>query len=160
MPDDTPYEAPPEEQPRYLIPPRRKPADDNGYFEILAQAVFQAGFSWKVVHNKWPAFRRAFDGFDIDTVARYDIDDLERLLADPGIVRNGQKIEAVIHNARAAQAIIREHGSFAAFLRSMDGRPYRERNRAISQRFKWLGRTGAFYFLYCVDEDVPHWEDR
>ncbi len=160
MPQDDPlHEAPPEAR-GYIIPPRRKPAADNGYFEILAQAVFQAGFSWQVVQRKWPGFRRAFDGFDIGTVARYGLDDLERLLADPGIIRNGRKIEAVIHNARVMQRLIDEHGSFHAYLRSLDGLSYPRRNKALSAQFRWLGRTGAFFFLFSVDEDVPHWEDR
>lgn len=142
------------------IPPRRKPEDDNGYFEVLSQAVFQAGFSWEVVRNRWPEFRRAFDGFDIETVARYDVRDVDRLLADPGIVRNGRKIEAVIENARTMRRIIADYGSFEAYLRSLDDLPYHERSRTLARRFKWLGRTGVFFFLWCVDEEVPAWEDR
>jgi 3-methyladenine DNA glycosylase Tag len=72
-------------------PPREKPADDNSYFEKLTQAVFQTGFSWKVVRNKWPNFQKAFEGFDIDTIAAYDERDVDRLLADEGIIRNGRK---------------------------------------------------------------------
>ena len=69
------------------IPPRRVPADDNGYLEILAKSIFQAGFSWQVIRQKWPDFRRAFDGFDIETVAAYGEPDLDRLLSDERIVR-------------------------------------------------------------------------
>ena len=104
-PDDAPQE--PGER-RYIIPPRQKPDTDSGYFAVLAQATFQAGFSWEVVRNKWPSFVKAFDGFDIDKVARYGPDDIDRLLADKGIVRNGRKIEAVIHNAS-----VMRHQSFA-----------------------------------------------
>ncbi|MEJ2148285.1 MAG: DNA-3-methyladenine glycosylase I, partial [Chloroflexota bacterium] len=78
------------------IPPRKKPADDDGYFEVLTQAVFQAGFSWQVVRDKWANFRRAFDDFDFEAVARYDTRDIDRLVADAGIVRNARKIEATI----------------------------------------------------------------
>ncbi len=90
----------------------------------------------------------------------YTIDDVERLLADPRIIRNGRKIEAVIENARVMRNLIAEYGSFHAFLRSLDGLPYNRRRAALARRFKWLGRTGVFYFLWCVDEDVPEWENR
>ena len=146
--------------PSYEIPPRQRPADDNGYFEQLTKAVFQAGFSWKVVNNKWPNFQRAFDGFDVEKVAAYDDRDLDRLLRDEGIVRNGRKIAATIENAREFQRIAREYGSFHAFLRAMDGWSYAERRRELTNRFKNLGPTGVFVFLWCVDEEVPDWEDR
>jgi 3-methyladenine DNA glycosylase Tag len=157
---DRPYEPPEEERGKLIIPPRKKPDDDNGYFERLTETVFQAGFSWQVVRNKWPNFQQAFDNFDIETVARYDARDIERLISDSGIVRNGQKIEATIHNARVMRDIVAEHGSFHAYLRTLDGHPYPARRKALAKQFKWLGRTGAFVFLYMVDEDVPAWEDR
>ena len=53
------------------IPERKRPVDDNGYLEELTRAIFQAGFSWRVIRDKWPNFRRAFDSFDIETVAGY-----------------------------------------------------------------------------------------
>ena len=87
------------ERPGFEIPPRITPTDDNGYFEQMTKAIFQAGFSWQVVNNKWPNFQQAFDHFDVDRVAAYDLADIERLLADEGIVRNGRKIEATIANA-------------------------------------------------------------
>jgi DNA-3-methyladenine glycosylase I len=144
----------------YHVPPRKKPSDDNGYFEVLTQAVFQAGFSWEVVRNKWDNFRAAFDGFDIETVARYGPYEMERLLEDAGIVRNGRKIEATIGNARVMRDLIDEYGSFHAYLRSLDDLPYQKRVKALGKQFKWLGRTGAFFFLWCVAEEVPEWEDR
>lgn len=146
--------------PRYEIPPREKPANDNGYFEQLTKAVFQAGFSWQVVNNKWPNFQQAFDGFDIDKVAAYDDRDIGRLLRDEGIVRNGRKITATIENAQEFQRIITEHGSFHAYLRSMDDWSYAQRRAELARRFKNLGPTGVFTFLHCVDEEVPDWEDR
>ena len=146
--------------PGYEIPPQQKPASDNGYFEQLTRAVFQAGFSWKVINNKWPNFRRAFDGFDIDKVAAYDDRDVDRLLGDEGIVRNGRKIAATIENAQEFQRIVTEHGSFRAFLRSMDDWPYAQRRAELTKRFKNFGPTGTFTFLWSVDEDVPDWEDR
>ena len=148
------------ERPGFEIPPRITPTDDNGYFEQMTKAIFQAGFSWQVVNNKWPDFRQAFDAFDVDRVAAYGLEDVDRLLSDPGIVRNGRKIEATIANAIQFQAIRREFGSFASYLRSLDHFPYRERQKVLSKRFKNLGRTGVFVFLWCVNEEVPDWEER
>jgi DNA-3-methyladenine glycosylase I len=79
--------------------------DDDGLFERLALEGFQSGLSWLTILRKREAFRAAFAGFRIEKVARFDERDVERLLADAGIVRNRQKIEATIHNARAAQEI-------------------------------------------------------
>jgi DNA-3-methyladenine glycosylase I len=144
----------------YEIPPRERPANDNGYLEEMTRSIFQAGFSWKVIRDKWPNFQKAFDSFDIFTVAGYGEPDVERLVADSGIVRNRRKIEATIHNARVMLDLIREHGSFHAFLRSMDGLDYAGRRKQLGQRFKNLGPTGIFTFLWCVEEEVPSWEDR
>lgn len=148
------------ERPGFEIPPRITPADDNGYFEQMTKAIFQAGFSWQVVNDKWLNFQQAFDGFNIDRVAAYNPEDIDRLLSDPGIVRNGRKIEATIANAIQFQAIRREFGSCAEYLHSLNAHPYRERQRILSKRFKNLGRTSVFVFLWCVNEDVPDWEER
>jgi len=74
-------------------------------FERLSLEAFQSGLSWLVILRKREQFRRAFDGFDIETVAGYTERDVARLLADPGIVRNRAKIEATIANARAAAGL-------------------------------------------------------
>ena len=71
-------------------------------FERMTLEAFQSGLSWLVILRKREAFRAAFGGFDIETVARFTGSDVERLLADPGIVRNRAKIEATIANARVA----------------------------------------------------------
>ena len=70
-------------------------------FERVSLEAFQSGLSWLVILRKRDNFRRAFDGFDINAVAGYDDADIERLMADTGIVRNRAKIEATIANARA-----------------------------------------------------------
>ena len=71
----------------FEIPEQKRPADDDGYLEELTKAIFQAGFSWRVIRDKWPNFVRAFDGFDLAAVAGYGQPDIERLVADAGIVR-------------------------------------------------------------------------
>ncbi len=76
--------------------------DDNGLFERLTLEAFQSGLSWITILRKRPAFRAAFAGFDIGKVAEFGEADVERLLADAGIVRNRAKIEAAVANARAA----------------------------------------------------------
>ena len=142
------------------IPPRRRPENDAGYLEELTKAVFRAGFSWPVVRDKWPNFQQAFDQFDVNRVAAYDERDVERLVDNPGIVRNGRKIEATIHNARVMRELIAEHGSFAAYLRNLDGLTYAQRRKKLTDQFAQLGPTSVFVFLFCVDEEVPDWEER
>ncbi|WP_428962088.1 DNA-3-methyladenine glycosylase I [Micromonospora fluostatini] len=78
---------------------------DDALFERITLEAFQSGLSWLTILRKRPAFRLAFDGFRIETVAGYGEPDVERLLADAGIVRNRAKIEAAVHNARAALAL-------------------------------------------------------
>ncbi|HVY87996.1 MAG TPA: DNA-3-methyladenine glycosylase I [Hyphomonadaceae bacterium] len=82
----------------------------------MAKAVFSSGFSWQVIEKKWPGFETAFDKFDPKRVAAYGDEDVDRLLKDTGIVRNGAKIMATIENARFVVATAKEHGSFAKFL--------------------------------------------
>lgn len=78
---------------------------DRALFERLALEGFQSGLSWLIILRKRAAFRAAFAGFDIATVAGFGEQDLDRLLSDPGIVRNRAKITATIANARAALAL-------------------------------------------------------
>ena len=83
--------------------------DETGLFERLSLEAFQSGLSWATVLRKRPAFREAFAGFDPDAVAAFGAQDVERLMADAGIVRNRRKVEATLTNARATVAL-REHG--------------------------------------------------
>lgn len=95
-------------------------ADDRRLFEKLSLEAFQSGLSWRTILVKRENFRRAFEGFDFDRVAGFGADDVERLLGDPGIVRHRGKIEAVIHNAGRARALVEEAGSLAAFFWSFE----------------------------------------
>jgi DNA-3-methyladenine glycosylase I len=90
--------------------------DDRRLFEKLCLEGFQSGLSWRTILNKRENFRAAFHGFDIDRVAAFTAHDLERLLADSGIVRHRGKIEAAIHNARCAQDLVRSEGSLARYF--------------------------------------------
>ena len=98
-------------------------ADDRRLFEKLCLEGFQAGLSWLTILRKREAFRRAFRGFEIETVARMGQRDVERLLGDAGIVRHRGKIEAAIQNAKAARAIRDEHGTFAAYVWKFEATP-------------------------------------
>lgn len=98
--------------------------DDSILFEFLLLDSFQAGLSWSCILNKREGFRRAFAGFDVETVARFGETDVTRLLADSSIVRHRGKIEAVIANARGTLRIREEFGSLDAYLwRFVDGKP-------------------------------------
>jgi DNA-3-methyladenine glycosylase I len=89
---------------------------DDALFERLVLEINQAGLSWLTILKKRAAFRRAFDGFDLDRVAAYGEADRSRLLADAGIIRNRLKIDAVIENARRLRTIRDEYGAFAVWL--------------------------------------------
>ena len=147
-------------QPTLEVPHKVTPVDDSGYFEELTKAIFRAGFSWAVVRAKWDGFRAAFHGFDIQQVAGYGPDDVARLLEDRAIVRNRRKIAATIENARTVLDLADEHGSFRHYLRSLDTLDYYGRVRALTRLFAGLGRTSAFVFLHCVNEETPAWQDR
>ena len=82
---------------------------DRPLFEKLSLEGFQAGLSWITILRRRPTFRAAFRDFDIDAVAAFGERDVERLMADPGIIRNRLKVEATISNARVTQALVREH---------------------------------------------------
>ena len=86
--------------------------DERGVFERLSLEAFQSGLSWRTILAKRPAFRAAFAGFDPDVVAAFGDDDVERLMADAGIVRNRAKITATITNANATIAL-RDDGGLA-----------------------------------------------
>ena len=106
--------------------------DERHLFEMITLEGAQAGLSWTTILNKRENYRRAFDGFDVDKVARYGEADINRLLADAGIVRNRAKIEATIGNARAMLGVCDEFGSFDAFIwRFVGGTPRRNAFRSL-----------------------------
>ncbi|RED54235.1 DNA-3-methyladenine glycosylase I [Aestuariispira insulae] len=94
--------------------------DDRRLFEKICLESFQSGLSWRTILAKRDNFRAAFDNFDFRKVANYTQADVERLLADPGIVRHRGKIEAVINNAKRAKELVAEAGSIAAFVWSYE----------------------------------------
>jgi len=97
--------------------------DDRRHFEFIVLDGFQAGLSWRTVLNKRANFRRAFDGFDPSKIVRYGEPERARLLADAGIIRNRQKVDATIGNARAFLDIQQREGGFDEWVwQFTDGR--------------------------------------
>ena len=90
--------------------------DDTRLFEKICLEGFQSGLSWLTILKKREAFRQAFAGFDMDTVATFDDADIKRLLLDPGIVRHRGKIASTINNAKRSQEMRREFGTLAAYF--------------------------------------------
>lgn len=108
--------------------------DDRRLFEMLVLEGAQAGLSWLTILRKRSAYGAAFDGFDIEVVARYDEDRIQHLLAGSGIVRNRRKIEAAVRNAQLALEVQREFGSLDVYLwRFVDGRPRQNAWKALAE---------------------------
>jgi DNA-3-methyladenine glycosylase I len=110
----------------------RPVTEDVRLFEKLCLEGFQAGLSWLTILRKREAFRRAFVGFELEKVARFDTRRVERLLQDASIVRHRGKIEAAIHNARCARDLIEEVGSLAEYAWSFEP-PAHERPRRMTR---------------------------
>jgi len=108
--------------------------NDRKLFEFLVLEGAQAGLAWITILRKRDAYRRAFEGFDPEVVARYGARDVRRLLADAGIVRNRMKIESAVKNARAFLEVQAEFGSFSKYQwRFVDGEPIVGRFRSLKQ---------------------------
>jgi DNA-3-methyladenine glycosylase I len=108
--------------------------DDHHLFEMLVLEGAQAGLSWSTILNKRDHYRRVFRGFDPARVARFRPQDIERLLRDPGIVRNRAKVNAAVLNAREALDVIGEFGTLDAYLWGfVGGEPIRNSWHALSE---------------------------
>jgi DNA-3-methyladenine glycosylase I len=143
--------------------------DDRKLFEFLVLEGAQAGLSWRTVLRKREQYRRAFRGFDPERVARFGGKEVERLLADPGIIRNRAKVESAVANARLFLEVREEMGSFDAYLwRFTGGRPIVNRFRKMSELpsqsresvamsgdlrargFRFVGPTICYAFMQAV----------
>src|SRR5881392_3888221 len=108
--------------------------DDRKLFEFLILEGAQAGLSWTTILKKRENYRKAFDGFRAEKIARYGARDLKRLLADAGIVRNRLKIAATIQNAKAFLAVQKEFGSLDAYLwQFVGGEPIQNRRKSLRE---------------------------
>ncbi len=113
--------------------------DDNELFERLVLEINQAGLSWNTILNKQQNFRMAFHQFDIKKVAAYDETERQRLLNDPGIIRNRLKIDATIHNANVILRLQKEFGSFRKWLDMHHPRSKPEWVKLFKQTFRFTG---------------------
>jgi DNA-3-methyladenine glycosylase I len=108
--------------------------DDRKHFEFLILEAAQAGLSWSIVLNKREGYRRAFSEFDLQKVARYTRARIDKLVADPRIIRNRLKIESAVKNARLLLAVQEEFGSFDKYCwQFVDGKPKQNRWKSIRQ---------------------------
>ncbi len=152
--------------------------DDRHLFEMLTLEGAQAGLSWSTILNKREGYRHAFAGFDPETVARFTAADVDRLLTDPGIVRNRLKVESAVANAKRVLEVQNELGSFAAYLwQFVDGRPLvggwqalselpaeTDVSRALSKDlkkrgFRFVGPTVCYAFMQAVGMVNDHTVD-
>ncbi len=152
--------------------------DDRHLFEMLILEGAQAGLSWSTILRKREGYRRAFDGFEIDRVARFTGRDVERLIRDASIVRNRAKIESAIANARAGISAREEHGSLDAYLWSfVEGEPIQNAWRSLDEipaenltsramskdlkrrGFRFIGPTTCYAFMQAVGMVNDHLVD-
>lgn len=121
--------------------------NDNELFCRLVLEINQAGLSWDLILKKEISFRRAYDNFDINTVAAYGDTDRERLLADPGIIRNRLKVNAAIENAKTIQLLQKEHGSFEKWLELHHPKTKEEWVKLFKKTFRFTGGEIVNEFL-------------
>jgi DNA-3-methyladenine glycosylase I len=152
--------------------------DDVHLFELLTLEGAQAGLSWSTILRKREGYRRAFAGFDPAAVARFGKKDVDRLLADPGIVRNRLKVESTVNNAARVLEVQEAAGSLDAYLWSfVDGRPIVNRWRSLSELpaetelsktiskdlkrrgFRFVGPTAIYAFMQSVGMVDDHTVD-
>jgi len=143
--------------------------DDRKLFEFLVLDSMQAGLNWLIILRKRENFRRAFDNFNPEKIAKYDEKKIQLLLLEEGIIRNSRKIESAIQNARAFLAVQKEFGSFDAYIwRFIRGKLKQNAWKALKEipsktkeseamskdlvkrRFKFVGSTICYAFMQAV----------
>ncbi len=120
---------------------------DAPLFGRLLLEINQAGLSWTTILRKAEAFERAYDGYDVDRVAGYGEDDVARLLADAGIVRNRLKVRAAVTNAQRIVALREEHGSFQGWLDAHHPLPLEAWVKVFRRTFTFVGGEIVREFL-------------
>ncbi len=121
--------------------------DDNELFGRLILEINQAGLSWDIILRKQAAFREAYSGFSIEKIARYTDADRERLLDNPGIIRNRLKINAAIHNAGVILELKEKHGSFKSWIEYHHPLKKEEWVKIYKKVFKFTGGEIVNEFL-------------
>lgn len=145
--------------------------DDHKLFEMLVLESFQAGLSWECVLNKQENFREAFDDFDLKKVCSYDDEKIDKLMNNPGIIRNKRKIQAAVSNANIFREIQEEFQSFSNYIwHWTDGKVVYERGMSRSglsdtvskdlkkRGMKFVGTTIIYSYLQAVGVIYSHEE--
>lgn len=127
---------------------------DDRYLAEMTKRVFQAGFVWRVVEAKWPAFEEAFHGFQPGRVAMMDDEALDALMSDKGIIRNYQKIETTRRNAAFVLDVGREAGSFARFVAQWPVEDIVGLWQVLKKRASRLGGCTGPYVLRFIGKDT------
>lgn len=133
------------------------PQSLTDYLEMMSRSVFQTGIPWKVVKANRLSIKAAFHGFDPLLVSKLSMAEIERLAADPCIIRNRRKVEDIVDNARRILELDAKYGRFRKFLGSFPS--FEELTKDLRKQFKYLGEMGSYFFLWVVNEKVPSWED-
>ena len=126
---------------------------DDRWLAAMTRSVFQAGFSWKVIETKWPGFEEAFWGFDVGRCSMMSDDDLDTLVKDKRIVRNGAKIRSVAENAAFLRALAEKHGTAAKAFATWPAEDYVGLITLIRKQASRLGGTSGQYFLRSMGVD-------
>jgi 3-methyladenine DNA glycosylase Tag len=126
---------------------------DHRWLAAMTRAVFQAGFSWKVIETKWPGFETAFRGFDVGRCSMMSDDDLDVLLKDKSIVRNAAKIRSVADNAVFLRDLAAGHGTAANAFANWPAADFVGLLTLLKKRASRLGGTSGQYFLRTMGVD-------
>lgn len=127
--------------------PGKRPESEREYFEILCLCLLQAGLNWNSIRKHWERYKEGFYDFDIDRLAEAQASEV---IKNPNVIKNGRKIEAVVHNAKQFREIKKEHGSFGDYLETLKSQTEKEQLKSLSKRFKQVGPETADYFLHSI----------
>jgi DNA-3-methyladenine glycosylase I len=123
------------------------PKSDQQYFEIICLCILQAGLSWRMVRKNWPKFKRGFYDFNIRRLANAKNNEV---LEREGIIKNENKVKAIINNAKEFENIKQNKGSFSNFLKLLKRKGSKEVIKTLSRHFSHIGEYTAEYYLHSV----------
>ncbi len=132
----------------------KRAQDDDALFEVMSLQIFQAGLTWSMVLARRDAFRKAFQGWEIDAVANIGPPTVELMLKDPSIIRNRKKVEACVHNAGVITELQQTHGSFCGWFYGLSGEGSLQGDelsglqKQLKATFKFMGPEIARMWLF------------
>lgn len=127
---------------------------DDRFLSEMTKRIFQAGFVWRVVEQRWPAFEAAFDGFQPGPVAMLDDEALDAMMSNTGLIRNYKKLESARRNAAFVQEVAREHGSFGRFVADWPVEDIIGLWQLLKKRATRLGGSSGPYMLRFMGKDT------